>query len=294
VTGKTYQDVLQEKIFTPLGMKNSGFDNAKPIIKNRASGYTNSLDGYTNANYLDMSLPYAAGSVYSTVEDLYLWDQALYTEKLLNNKNKVIMFTPYLKNYSYGWGVKDIELTEPNHKIKSIAHSGGINGFQTLITRLPQDQHMIVQLNNTGGAALNEMTDAIIRILYGEAFDEPKKSIVSVLYKTIKEKGIDSAIRLYHDLKESKSKSNEYEFAEHHLNNMGYQLLEINKVVEAIEIMKLNTIEHPESGNAYDSLGEAYLVNDQKAQALKSYKKSLELEPDNKHAVTVIKEIESK
>ncbi|MBA6383056.1 serine hydrolase [Colwellia sp. BRX10-6] len=296
VTGKTYQDVLQEKIFTPLGMKNSGFDNAKPLIKNRASGYTNSLDGYTNANYLDMSLPYAAGSVYSTVEDLYLWDQALYTEKLLNNKNKVIMFTPYLKNYSYGWGVKDIELTEPNHKIKSIAHSGGINGFQTLITRLPQDQHMIVQLNNTGGAALNEMTDAIIRILYGEAFDEPKKSIVSVLYKTIKEKGIDSAIRLYHDLKESKSKSNEYEyeFAEHHLNNMGYQLLEINKVVEAIEIMKLNTIEHPESGNAYDSLGEAYLVNDQKAQALKSYKKSLELEPDNKHAVTVIKEIESK
>ena len=150
---------------------------------------------------------------------------------------------------------------------------------------------MIVQLNNTGGVALKEMTNAITRILYGEDFDEPKKSIVGVLYKTIKEKGIDSAIQLYHDLKESKS--NEYEFAEHHLNNMGYQLLQINKVVEAVEIMKLNTVEHPESGNAYDSLGEAYLVNDQKAQALKSYKKSLELDPDNKHAITVIKEIES-
>ena len=73
VTGKTYEEVLKEKIFDSLGMKNSGYDRHEPITPNRAAGYSMTFDGYLNAPYLDMSLPYAAGSLYSTAEDLYLW-----------------------------------------------------------------------------------------------------------------------------------------------------------------------------------------------------------------------------
>ncbi|NQY36561.1 MAG: hypothetical protein HRT37_16630 [Alteromonadaceae bacterium] len=249
------------------------------------------MEGYVNANYLDMSLPYAAGSIYSTVEDLYLWDQALYTDKLLNKKNKALMFTPFLSNYAYGWRVTDIELNDPTNKIKALGHGGVINGFKALITRLTQDRHMIVQLNNTGGAALNEMRNAITKILYGETFDPPKKSIVNVLYDTMTEKDISAAISLYHHLKESKP--NEYIFGERQLNTFGYQLLELNKIAEAIEIMKLNTLEHPESSNAFDSLGEVYLANNQKTLSLKSYKKSLQLDPNNTNAVEIIKKLES-
>ena len=86
VTGKPYEQVLQENIFGPLGMMNTGYDHADTIIPKRAAGYRKTLDGYTNAAYLDMSIPYAAGSLYSTVEDLYLWDQALYTDKLISAK----------------------------------------------------------------------------------------------------------------------------------------------------------------------------------------------------------------
>ena len=78
LTGKTYAEAVRDNIFVPLGMKNSGYDMPSPLIPKRASGYAKTPAGYVNAAYLDMSIPYAAGSLYSTVEDLYIWDQALY------------------------------------------------------------------------------------------------------------------------------------------------------------------------------------------------------------------------
>src|SRR5688500_12032710 len=102
VTGKTYAEALQERIFDPLGMKASGYDLAAPLIPKRASGYALAGGKYVNAPYLDMTIPYAAGSLYSTVEDLYLWDRALYTEKLLKDDLKKQMFTPGLREYGFG------------------------------------------------------------------------------------------------------------------------------------------------------------------------------------------------
>ena len=75
VTGKPYEQVLKERIFDPIGMKNTGYDHHDTILAKRAAGYERRPGGFVNAPYLDMSLPYAAGSLYSTVEDLYLWDQ---------------------------------------------------------------------------------------------------------------------------------------------------------------------------------------------------------------------------
>ena len=77
VSGKSYEQYLQETILDPLKMVNSGYDHADVILKNRAAGYEKRGKKIRNAPYLDMSIPYAAGSLYSTVEDLYLWDQAL-------------------------------------------------------------------------------------------------------------------------------------------------------------------------------------------------------------------------
>ncbi|HSF48440.1 MAG TPA: serine hydrolase domain-containing protein, partial [Burkholderiales bacterium] len=96
VTGKPYEQALKERILDPLGMKNTGYDRHATILAKRAAAYEKRPDGYINAPYLDMSLPYAAGSLYSTVEDLYLWDQALYTDKLLSAQLKELMFKPGL------------------------------------------------------------------------------------------------------------------------------------------------------------------------------------------------------
>src|SRR3954447_5477315 len=105
ISGKPYEQVLKENIFDPVGMKNSGFDHYDRIIDKRASGYIKTSKGYQNAPYLDMSIPYAAGSLYSTVEDMFLWDQALRGDKILSEKSKQLMFTPNLSNYGYGFAI---------------------------------------------------------------------------------------------------------------------------------------------------------------------------------------------
>lgn len=174
VTGKTYEQALKENILDPLGMKDTGYDHHETILKKRAEGYEKSPRGIINAPYLDMSLPYAAGSLYSTVEDLFLWDQALYTEKVLSAQSKELMFKPNLNNYAYGWGIST--QTAGSKSLNIIGHGGGINGFNTLITRLIDDRHLIVLLNNTGGTKLGEMSREITNILYDQPFNLPKKT----------------------------------------------------------------------------------------------------------------------
>lgn len=293
ITGETYEEILQKNIFSPLGMKNSGYDRHGPVIPNRATGYSNAFEGYMNAPYLDMSLPYAAGSLYSTVEDLYIWDKALYTDKLLSDEMKEIMFTPHIANYGYGWGIRQKSLPDSKEKLTSIAHGGGINGFNTLIERLVDEKHLIVLLNNTPGANLGQMSDAIIRILYDKPYDLPKKSIAKVIFETLMEKDAESAIEQYKTLKKDDPKA--YNFLAPELNNLGYYLLtEKKRIEDAIKIFKLNVKTYPKFSNGYDSLAEAYMKSGNKTLAIKNYAKSLELNPNNTNAIDKLNELVKK
>jgi len=289
VTGKPYEQVLKERILDPLNMKDTGYDHHETIMKRRASGYQRSPDGIINAPYLDMSLPYAAGSLYSTVDDLYLWDQALYSDKLLSPKYKELMFKPFLQNYAYGWVSSKLTLGGSTESVPAIAHGGGINGFNTLITRLVDDKHLIVLLNNTGGTKLDEMSRNIAAILYDKPITPPKKSIAETLARTILEKDVATAIKQYRDLKAAQPDA--YDFNERELNMLGYRLLGMKKVKEAIEIFKLNVEAYPQSSNVFDSLGEAYMVNGDKELAIKNYSKSVELNPKNTAAVEALKKL---
>jgi len=283
VTDKTYEDVLKERIFEPLGMKDTGYDHHNTILTKRAAAYQKAGAGYENAPYLDMSQPYAAGSLYSTVDDLSIWDRALYTEKLLSNEYKEKMFTPFLANYAYGW----IKSKTPYGQ--ALMHGGGINGFNTIIVRLVDDRHLIVLLNNTGGAPLSPISRGITAILYDKPYDEPKKLIADELYNTIEEKSLEAAKKLYYDIKDNHP--DKYIINEGQINNLGYRLLGEGKLNKAIEIFKFNVELHPKSSNCYDSLGEAYMQKGEKKLAIKNYAKSLELNPDNTGAVQKLQEL---
>jgi CubicO group peptidase (beta-lactamase class C family) len=291
VTGKPYEQVLKENIFDPLGMKNTGYDHHDTIIPKRATGYSKTPDGYTNAAYLDMSIPYAAGSMYSTVEDLYLWDQALYTDKLLSAQSKALMYKPFLNDYAYGWVVQNAPFKQNGNDVQVIRHGGGINGFTTTIVRFPQEKNLIVMLDNTGTGYLDPLSDSIAKILYNQPYEQPKISIVPVLEKTINDKGIAAAVAQYRDLKAKESAT--YNFAEAELNQLGYQLLRTGKLTEAIEILKLNVEAYPQGFNTYDSLAEAYVAVNERELAKQNYKKSLELNPNNTNAVAVLKTLET-
>ncbi|MEX0275677.1 MAG: serine hydrolase domain-containing protein, partial [Flavobacteriaceae bacterium] len=132
VTGKPYEKVLEEKIFDPLDMDGSGYEKGQQIIKNKALGYYRNGSRFANANYIDMSMSYAAGGIHSTVENLYLWDRALYTEKLLPKTYLDSLFLPYQPigehHYAYGWSVGKMPIGNTEEKIGVIDLDGIING----------------------------------------------------------------------------------------------------------------------------------------------------------------------
>lgn len=247
VTGKSYEQVLQEHILTPLGMTNTGYDHHETLLKNRARGYQKNGRRYVNAPFLDMSVPYAAGAMYSTVEDLYRWDQALYNNEMLRPENMDLLFTKHIPSggghYGYGWGVDNMQLGNTQERIPTIGHGGGIHGFNTLITRIPGDKSFIVLLNNTGGAPLNEMTRAIAAILYDKSYDLPKRSVAFYLADKIEAEGLQAALQYYPGIKDAPS----YYLNEHEMNGTGYEFLLSGKLHEAAAVFKLNTEAFPKS-----------------------------------------------
>lgn len=164
VSGKTYEEFIEENIFLPLGMVNSGYDHHSSILKHRASGYNISKGERVNAPYLDMSIPHAAGALYSTVEDLYLWDRALYKEKILKRASLDKMFTPFKGNYGYGWRIDTIF----GHK--RIHHGGSIFGFQTHIARYVDDNTFIVFLCNQRPTNTRKISQDLAAITFGEKY----------------------------------------------------------------------------------------------------------------------------
>ncbi len=292
VTGDSYASVLQERIFDPLGMTDTGYDMHAAIIKNRAQGYQKTPDGYINAAYLDMGSPFAAGSIYSTVDDLFKWDQALHGDKLLSTKSKELMVEP--GHGQYGYGVVISEPTIGTKKLNLIQHGGGINGFNCDLARFVDQKHVIVILDNVAqGQYHRNMTMGIAAILEDQPFESPKKSIDELIAKITLEGGVDAAIEKYRELKESSS--NEYNFSDQEsLNGLGYRLMAEDKLPAALKVFKLNVEMFPEAFNPYDSLGEVYLMLGDEKLGLENYKKSVELNPENLGAVQAIRKLEGK
>jgi CubicO group peptidase (beta-lactamase class C family) len=136
VSGESYAAFLQTHIFAPLQMHNTGYDTTSPALPQHATGY---YQGYVRPALYDMSVLYAAGALYSTVEDLALWDQALVQHRLISAQSLAAMFSVHVpcppsgspggcllsadQGYGYGWFIA----AEPQGKL--IYHVGHIDGF---------------------------------------------------------------------------------------------------------------------------------------------------------------------
>ncbi|HQQ94999.1 MAG TPA: serine hydrolase [Bacteroidia bacterium] len=291
VSGKSYEQNLRDRIFGPLHMNNSGVDHNDALIPKRATGYDNSGIGLSNAGFIDMSVPFSAGALYSTVEDMYLWDQALLGTTLLSDQYKQLMLKDYFKGkqgaYGYGWGVRSLNSIRQNRKTLLTEHSGGINGFNTFISRIPEDKFMVVLLSNVNGAALGDISYSIRAIVYDQPYDVPKRSIANALAGWIRTQDLNTALKKYQDSKNAP----EYYLEEGEVNALGYEYMKENKLQEAIEVLKLNVEAFPNSGNCYDSLGEAYQKHGDKDLAIKNYKRSVELDPKNENGKKVLAEL---
>lgn len=175
VSGRSYGEFLQENIFGPLKMERSGYEDPRRIIKNRATGYRQLPgDPITNVPYAEMVGLYAAGGIYSTTEDLLLWDQALYGEKLLSRKSIDEMYTPYKdmlpgKGYAYGlWTTK-------KHGRQEIAHGGNLAGFITYISRFPSERVTVIVLSNNGRGSSGKISTVLSAIVFGAPYEVPRE-----------------------------------------------------------------------------------------------------------------------
>jgi len=207
VTGKSYDKVLQEKICHPAGMKNTLEDVTAQPIENRAIGYNyDYFTGLEEASFLDMSFCLGAGQLLSTVEDLYLFDKALYSDKLLNEKSKDLFFN------KYGWHYQKCPYGKGFKKIRSNSLDGSINGFGSHTQRIEKDTVFIVALRNTKEYKKQivikwpeYMMSRILAVMYGEEYDLPKKSGAFIIFKTLLDSGEVKATNLYNEMKNNQS-----------------------------------------------------------------------------------------
>lgn len=161
ITGLTYEQFLSNHIFSPLGMKNSGCDNHRKIIPNRAQGYEYD-QGIVNAAYIDMDFPTGGGNLYSTTEDLFKWDQSLYTERLVTKESLKTIFTAHGFGYGYGWFVDE------NEHRRRVYHGGGIVGFKNEIIRYVDDRITIIILNNLSTTNVEQIRTDLTKMIFQE------------------------------------------------------------------------------------------------------------------------------
>ena len=245
-------------------------------------------------------------NVISTVEDLLKFDQALYTEKLLKSstieeattptklKSGETFFddfgVPFGKKCSYGlgWIVCDDPKTG-----KIVGHDGFNRGIASVFYRNLTKKQTVIMFDNTEGRGFNGKVASVINVLNGEKplqFN-PKNSIAREFGATLLDKGIESAILRFNELRKDVAN---YYLDEKEMNLLGYEFLFNDYKPESLEAFKLNVLLYPDSFNVYDSYAESLAENGKKTEAILMYKKAILLNPNSAGSRKALKLLEEK
>jgi CubicO group peptidase (beta-lactamase class C family) len=297
VTRKSFEQNLHERIFEQLGMKNSGYDRNRTVIEKRASGYTYGPFGFENAAYIDLdSSPGAAGSLYSTVEDMFLWDRALYTDKLLDKKHRDLMFTPNRdvpevkaaggrphSNYGYGWQIYTRTHPVTKRRTKVINHGGAIHGFRAMENRLVDDDAFVIVLCNQGDTiASTDVWDAVVRlsvelihVVTEQPYRMPGKTRLTQeqrMYEIIQAEGVEAAIEWF-QTKGKKASWGGGNFA------LATQLIKDGRIDDGLRLMEFDVETTPGKAWLVRKTAQAFLNNGRPEKALDFAIRGLELKP---------------
>ena len=162
ISGESYEKFVNENIFGPLGMKDSGYDSNTAIIPHRASGYVRGPNGFAHAGFINMTVPLSAGALYSTTGDLLKWEQDLFGGKLLSPASLEKMTTPFKNDYAFGVEVR----TAKGHKL--IEHNGAIEGFNTQLEYFPDEKLTVAVLANMNTPAPGQIASQLAAVAHGE------------------------------------------------------------------------------------------------------------------------------
>lgn len=298
VSGESYEQFLYKNLWKPSNMESTGYK--RPAFDNDliATGYKDGKGwGKPNDKEWDKDAPYwhlkGNGGILSTTEDLYKWNLALLSDKILSKEAKAKYYHPKLRAgendnpyYAYGW---DILKTKRNTILTN--HNGANGVFYADFYRYIDEGITIIMLSNKAQRSFFETNREISKIIFDPLFEptipiaenETNRGFTEEIIKIVWEKGLAEGIESY------KKRKGSVNLIERIVNAKGYELLGVKKLQQSIDIFKLNVFAFPKSANAFDSLGEAYLEAGNKDLAIENYKKSLLLNPDNKNAEEVLK-----
>ena len=299
VTHKSFERNLHECIFEPLNMKHSGYDRNRYVIEKRAYGSTYGPFGIENADYIEMdSTPGPAGAIYSSVEDMFLWDRALYTDKLLSKKYRLIMFTPNgdvpevkaaggraRSVYGYGWQIYSRTHPVTKRRTKVINHGGAINGFRAMENRLVDDDAFVIVLCNQGDRfGSSEVWNAVVRlstelnhVVTEQPFRMPakvQKSQEQIMYEKINTDGVEAALDWFRT-KGKKAAWGGTNFL------LAEQLIKEGRVEDGVRLMEFDVESTPGKVWLLRKSSRACLENGYAERALILLKQAIELSPDD-------------
>ncbi|MEM7263312.1 MAG: serine hydrolase [Planctomycetota bacterium] len=284
VTGSTYREAMREYVLEPLGLADTGYGNPSAVIEKRATGYDELLGRRRVARWLDMTSAHSAGALYSTVDDLWKWAEAIRSQRLLAGFLKERMLTPGLGRYGYGWSIDN---GDPEHP--KIWHTGGINGFSTIISLVPSRGRAVILLCNSSAVSGRGVAAGMEALLDGDSPSAPERDLVDQVARAVLRDGIEPTLAQI----EQAVNGNERSRLERTINQFGYRLLGDGRTEEAILLFRFNTQAHPEVANTWDSLGEAYAQTGRVELAIENYRRALALDSDSATARTALEQLQA-
>ena len=164
VSGMTYEEYIDKNIIKPLKLNSTGFLENKDVIKNKASGYHVDTKNGKLENVLDTEslFEYSAGGIYSTVGDLYTWQNALFGGKLISLSSVSKMMIPYFNTYGYGYG---LIISKNADGDKLVGHDGSLPGYSTYIEKNMDKQSIIIILSNKDDYNVADMNLGLSKIV---------------------------------------------------------------------------------------------------------------------------------
>ncbi|WP_369011085.1 serine hydrolase domain-containing protein [Paenibacillus sp. MER TA 81-3] len=169
ITYVTFESYVNDNILRPLGMENTGIDNNKKVINKMSSPYYSNWEDFIQYEYMDMSSSFSAGAMYSTVDDLYKWDQALYSEKLVSKTTMDLFLQSNVFNYGFGW------FLDKRYDRRRVFQGGAYRGFRSEMHRYPDDHTTVIMLTNYDFVPVFKLTESLTGILFGEQISVPPR-----------------------------------------------------------------------------------------------------------------------
>ena len=277
VTGKPLSVVLLENILMPLNMTHTGLEDQIKPVQNKASGYFRLSEIYLSEPYIYVPNAIGSASIYSTTHDLYLWDRALYTNRILSKKYLKLYLSVHYEvdpeyHYGFGWEYTRLAIAG-NDTVETMEHSGAIRAFRSNIFRVPSEKKCVILLSNCANQSSYDLFTQVMRIFRNKTWDKPNKLLADTLYDVMRNTTIENAVLLYKNLKINNP--HQYDYGSSSLEHLGDRLLQLEKYAEATAIFQLSTQEFPKYTDGYFYLGRAYEKWGKRNKALEAYRKAV-------------------